>query len=189
MPPEAFGDPTTELTIDGTPYTFSELRMGGHGQLQAFLNRLPAPAIPRQDVSGVADALLPGPDVLDTLDPPDRLALVQKAMQDAGRMVASQLRESRAEAGGWPPQVFSREGLHALTTAEGGPAELLYVMLRQHHPETTRQKAREMADGMRIADFLDVFAVAFPVGGDPDPKAPQPGPGPSPSASSSTGSS
>ncbi len=155
------GDPVEEFTIGGETYLVSELRMGSIHQLQAFLRKLPRPRIPQQDFSGVTEQFLPPPEALDGLTPEARARLLTQAQRTAESLIAGQLREARSESALWPPQVGAPQAMHALNTAEDGGRELLWVILKQHRSDLTRQKAGELLDQLSLTKFLEIQAMAF----------------------------
>jgi hypothetical protein len=155
------GDPVEEFTIGGEAYLVSELRMGSIHQLQAFLRRLPRPPVPRQDFSGVTEQFVPPPEAMEGLAPEAKARLLAQAQRMAADLISGQLREARSDGALWPPQVGTPQAMHALNTAEGGSRELLWVVLRQHRPETTRKEAGDLLDKLSLTQFLEIQAMAF----------------------------
>jgi hypothetical protein len=155
------GDPVEEFTIGGEAYLVSELRMGSIHQLQAFLRRLPRPPVPRQDFAGVTEQFVPPPEAMEGLTPEAKARLLAQAQRMAEGLISGQLREARSEAALWPPQVGTPQAMHALNTAEDGGRELLWVVLKQHRPETTRKEAGDLLDRLSLTQFLEIQAMAF----------------------------
>ena len=131
------GLPQLTITVDGEPYRFSELTVGGWAALQAFIE---------------ARAARPFAD----LD--DHIGEVWPGFRDRLEMELNRRMESH------PPQVGSPAGLQILDTYEGR-IETLYRGLLVHQPTMPREYARRLYEGLkRLRDesaVSRVFNVIF----------------------------
>jgi hypothetical protein len=192
MPPESAADETRDVQIAGETFVVSEITMGEVGRLQRFLAKIPAPPVPRQDLSGLAEAIALPPEGLDGLSPEARIRLAEQAQKQAAEVAAGQLREARGEAGDWPPMFGHPRSIPALLGAEGGPAELLYSILRPGSPGLNRKRAAELVEALRYRDFMDILVFAMgvdPAGGELSGPNASPGGGSSPTSGPATDTS
>lgn len=111
---ELAGEPALALTVLGKTYLVSELKLSGLTELQKWL---------QTNVPHPIDRIK---DHLDGLMPEERQKL---------------LSEARHHANDWPPQVGSPEAAEHLMMTKFGQIETLYIALRQHHPDITRDEA------------------------------------------------
>lgn len=107
------GQPELSLTIRGKTYLFSELRLKELVELQKWLQE-------------------------NTPHPIDQIKGRLDGLSDQERMTL--LSEARHDAKDWPPQVGDRDGARLLITTLPGQIEALYVGLKNHHPEVTRDE-------------------------------------------------
>lgn len=115
------GRSESTVRIDGRDYQFSELPIASLADLQDWIRaRTPHPI----------DAIKPH---LDGLTADERMTLLREARDDARR---------------WPPIVGTPDGAAALMSSQDGQIETIYVGLRVHQPETTRDEARRLYRAM-----------------------------------------
>lgn len=111
------GQPELSLTIRGKTYLFSELKLKELVELQKWL---------QENTPHPIDQIK---DRLEGLSEQERMAL---------------LSEARHDAKDWPPQVGDKDGARLLVMTLPGQIEALYVGIKKHHPEATRDDAFEI---------------------------------------------
>lgn len=146
---EDFGRATaapSTIELDGVTYRVAKLGPRIYGELQQFLKGF------------VPDPRLKAKEIIREL--PDAVAL--KIWQDF-----------QEEAKDWPPSLHSFEGNLILTTTVEGAAAVVWALLRKHAPGLTQAKAREIAEGLSMAEVNELIRLSMP---EPtfDPKSPTP---------------
>lgn len=114
-----------EVELAGSTFRVSPLTLHQLAQLQAWL------------VHAVIHPLKAIRPYLEGLAADDRSQLLSLAYADARR---------------WPPQVGTEEA-NSLLFSPAGQAEFLYVVLSRHHPDMTREAARDLAGRMSVEEF------------------------------------
>lgn len=143
---ELLDGPELTVEIGGEPYSFSEIPVGILVSLQGWVNK--HTPHPLDSLKGH----------LDGLPEPVALALAEKARQEAKL---------------WPPQIGTAAGAIALLGGTAGQKEALFVGLKIHQPEMTRERSdriyRQIETNAMQGESLArrIFAVLFGQG-DPE---------------------
>lgn len=115
------GQPELSLTIRGKTYLISEFKLKELAELQTWIQG-------------------------HILHPIDQIKDRLNGLSDKERMAL--LSEARHDAVDWPPQVGDKDGARLLVMTMPGQVEALYVGLRKHQPEVTRDEAFEVYRAM-----------------------------------------
>lgn len=147
-----------EVSILGNKFQVSQARMRDLSKLQAFLNRLPRPTASVPDLSGLVDQIASGGL---NLDPEALKSHLEACRKMAAGLIDSHLREARADAASWPPEIAGDTvgAMRALFGAEDGPFEMAFVALSRHQPTLDRATFQRLYDDMEPAEFGSIMRV------------------------------
>jgi hypothetical protein len=132
------------IEILGKRYLVGKLTPRGMGDLQAYLK------------DAVPDPRIKARELMEGLSDPVQIHIWNQAVEDAKH---------------WPPAIQSEAGTELLLSEEG-QARFLWVMLRQHNPGFTLERAREITREWEMsAEDMGQFLGKSQPGELGDPKA------------------